>query len=112
MTGMWQRSSSQDTFSSPWGSWYVKWRPRLRLAHEAGWVGAWFVGGGIALAMGHLGMGVAGLAGGGFFAALCAAGRYRQAKIAVKTADPCPCGSGIPYGACHGGPQASLNSRP
>jgi hypothetical protein len=107
-----QRPTSGDAPSSHRGSWYVKWRPRLRLAHEAVWVGAWFAGGAIALAMGRVGEGVAGITGGSLFVALSAAAGHRQAKLAARTANPCPCGSGVPYGVCHGGLPASPGSNP
>jgi hypothetical protein len=42
------------------------------------WIGAWFAGGDIALAMGHLGDGLAGFAGGCFFTATTLAGRRRH----------------------------------
>jgi hypothetical protein len=115
MDSRWTGPSAQESrprpravaSSAPRGSRYLMWRSRLSRAHEAAWVGAWFAGGGIALAMGHLGGGIAGMAGGCVFAALSAAGRHRQARVAVKAIDPCPCGSGAPYGACHGSPASS-----
>ena len=101
MAGLSHRSHDED-MSSSWGPRYSRWRPRLRAAHEVAWIGAWFAGGGIALAMGHWGGGLTGLIGGGFFAAISLSGRHPKGK--VKANDPCPCGSGTPYSICHGWP--------
>ena len=39
---------SKDAASMRGGSSYRRWRLRLHFAHEVAWVGAWYVGGGIA----------------------------------------------------------------
>jgi hypothetical protein len=82
-----QRSHGED-FSSSWSHSYIRWRPKLRAAHEAVWIGAWFVGGGVALGLGHLSGGLVGLIGGGFFAALNLTGRHRENKIKARANDP------------------------
>lgn len=68
VAGLSQRPHGEDT--SHGSSWYTRRRAKLRLAHEVSWIGAWFIGGGIALMMGHPAGGLAGMACGGFFAAL------------------------------------------
>jgi hypothetical protein len=54
-----QRSHGED-ISSSWSYSYIRWRPKLRAAHEAVWIGARFVGGGVALGLGHLSGGLVG----------------------------------------------------
>jgi hypothetical protein len=69
---------SQHTASEDAPTLYSRWRPRLRVAHEVGWMAAWLIGGGIALATGHRDGGLVGLIGGGFFAALSLVGWLRH----------------------------------